>query len=101
MPTNCARSFIRNVHFSDSRVYNAANVPRSRTQEKIVTSNPRTFPCPSCNQIISEGATVCRFCSAQIDPVAARLIAERQEKANQAYSDASYLRTATIALFVF
>jgi ABC-type Na+ efflux pump permease subunit len=65
-----------------------------------VIANPRTFPCPSCNQIIS-GTTVCRFCSAQIDPVAAQLIAERQEKANQAYSDASYLRTATIAMYVF
>jgi hypothetical protein len=45
--------------------------------------------------------TQCRYCSTTIDPVAARLIAERQEKANQAYSDASYLRTATIAMYVF
>jgi hypothetical protein len=45
--------------------------------------------------------TQCRYCSTTIDPVAARLIAERQEKANQAYSDASYLRTATIAMCVF
>lgn len=29
------------------------------------------------------------------------MIAERQEKANQAYSDASYLRTATTAMYVF
>ena len=64
-------------------------------------ANPRTFPCPSCNQIIREDSTVCRFCSAPIDPAAAQLIAERQEKANQAYSDASYLRTATIAMYVF
>ena len=64
-------------------------------------ANPRTFPCPNCNQIISESVTVCRFCSATIDPVAAQMIAERQEKANQAYSDASYLRTAVIAMYVF
>ena len=64
-------------------------------------ANPRTFPCPYCNQIINESMTQCRYCSTTIDPVAARLIAERQEKANQAYSDASYLRTATIAMYVF
>ena len=64
-------------------------------------ANPRTFPCPYCNQIINESATQCRYCSTAIDPVAAQLIAERQEKANQAYSDASYLRTATIAMYVF
>ena len=45
--------------------------------------------------------TQCRYCSTTIDPVAAQLIAERQEKANQAYNDASYLRTATIAMYVF
>ena len=45
--------------------------------------------------------TQCRYCSTTIDPVAARLIAERQEKANHAYSDASFLRTATIVMYVF
>ena len=64
-------------------------------------ANPRTFPCPYCNQIINESMTQCRYCSTTIDPGAAQLIAERQAKANQAYSDASYLRTATIAMYVF
>lgn len=64
-------------------------------------ANPRTLPCPNCNEIINDSMTVCRHCSAPIDPVAARLIADRQEKANQAYSDASYLRTAVIAMYVF
>jgi hypothetical protein len=36
-----------------------------------------------------------------VDPGVASLIAERQQKANQAVSDASYLRTATIAMWVF
>ena len=62
-------------------------------------ANPRTFPCPYCNQIINESMTQCRYCSTTIDPVAARLIAERQEKANHAYSDASFLRTATIVMY--
>ena len=36
-----------------------------------------------------------------IDRQAASAAAEVQDKANQAYSDASYLRTASIAMFVF
>src|SRR5678816_930243 len=51
--------------------------------------------------MINDSMTVCRYCSAPVDPVAAQLIAERQEKANQAYSDASYLRTAVVAMYVF
>jgi Ca2+/Na+ antiporter len=45
--------------------------------------------------------TQCRFCSVPVDPNIAQLIADRQEKANHAYSDASYLRTAAIAMYVF
>lgn len=64
-------------------------------------ANPRTFPCPNCNQIINESMTQCRHCSAIVDPVAARMIADRQEQANRAYSDASFLRTAAVAMYVF
>jgi len=60
-----------------------------------------TFPCPNCNEIINDSVTQCRFCSVAIDPGVAQLIADRQAKANQAYSDASYLRTAAIAMYVF
>ena len=45
--------------------------------------------------------TTCRYCSVPVDPAVAQLIAERQEKANQAYSDSSFLRTAAIAMYVF
>jgi hypothetical protein len=45
--------------------------------------------------------TQCRFCSVPVDPSVAQLIADRQEKANHAYSDASYLRTAAITMYVF
>ncbi|HEU4797118.1 MAG TPA: hypothetical protein VFT02_15900 [Pyrinomonadaceae bacterium] len=38
------------------------------------------------------------LCSVPIDPDVADLIARRQEKSNQAYSDAGYLRTALIAM---
>ena len=64
-------------------------------------ANPRTFRCPNCNEMINDSMTQCRFCSVPVDPGVAQLIADKQEKANQAYSDASYLRSAAIAMFVF
>jgi hypothetical protein len=66
-----------------------------------MVSIPRTFPCPNCNEIINDSMAQCRFCSVAVDPGVAQLIADRQEKANQAYSDASYLRSAAIAMYVF
>ena len=62
---------------------------------------PRTFRCPNCQEMINDSMTQCRFCSVPVDPGVAQLIADRQEKANHAYSDASYLRTAAIAMYVF
>jgi Ca2+/Na+ antiporter len=63
--------------------------------------SPRTFRCPNCNEMINDSMTQCRYCSVPVDPGVANLIAERQQKANQAVSDASYLRTAVIAMWVF
>jgi len=51
--------------------------------------------------MINDSMTQCRFCSTPIDPGIAQQIANTQEKANQAVSDASYLRTAVIAMWVF
>ena len=62
---------------------------------------PRTFRCPNCNEMISETATQCRFCSLPIDRGVAELIASRQEQVNQAYSDASYLRRTVVAMYLF
>jgi Ca2+/Na+ antiporter len=67
----------------------------------IMYATPRTFPCPNCKEIINDSMTTCRFCSVSIDPGIAALVAEQQAKANQAYSDASFLRTASVAMFVF
>ena len=64
-------------------------------------ASPRTFRCPNCNEMINDSMTVCRFCSVPVDPGVAQLIADRQEKANQACSDASFLRTAAISMYVF
>lgn len=63
--------------------------------------NPRTFRCPNCREMINDQMSTCRYCAVPIDPGIATLIAERQEKANQAYSDASFLRTAAVGMFVF
>lgn len=63
--------------------------------------NLRTFPCPSCGEIINEQAEVCKFCSAPVDREVALQAAELQSKANQACSDASYLRTAAVLLYGF
>ena len=62
--------------------------------------SPRTFRCPNCNEMINDSMTQCRFCSVPIDPAIAQKIAGQQDRANQAVSDASYLRTATIATWV-
>jgi hypothetical protein len=51
--------------------------------------------------MINETAAQCRFCSLAIDPGVAELIAGRQEKVNEACSDASYLRRTAMAMYVF
>ena len=63
--------------------------------------SPRTFPCPNCKEMINDSMKQCSFCSVPLDPGVAQLIADKQERANQAYSDASYLRSAAIAMYVF
>src|ERR1041385_6169980 len=63
--------------------------------------SPRTFPCPNCKEMINDSMKQCSFCSVPLDPGVAQLIADKQERANQAYSDASYLRSAASAMYVF
>lgn len=63
--------------------------------------SPRTFRCPNCSEMINESVKQCGYCSVPIDPGVAQLIADKQEKANEACSAASYLRTAAIAMYVF
>jgi uncharacterized membrane protein len=64
-------------------------------------ANPRTFRCPACSEMINDSMTQCRYCSTPVDPAVAAMIADQQEKTNRACSDASYLKTAAIAMFVF
>lgn len=64
-------------------------------------AQPRTFRCANCNEMINDSMTQCRYCSVPVDQGIATMLADRQEKANQAYSDASYLRNAAVAMYVF
>lgn len=64
-------------------------------------AQPRTFRCPNCNEMINDAMKECRYCSVSVDSGIATLLAERQERTNQACSDASYLRNAAVAMFVF
>ena len=64
-------------------------------------ANPRTFRCPNCSEMINDSMAQCRYCSTPVDPAVAAMIADRQEKTNRACSDASYLKTAAIAMMVF
>ena len=59
------------------------------------------FECPHCKETIDSEQTCCRFCSAAIDPGVAEKAAKTLARVNQACSDASYMRTAAIALLVF
>lgn len=63
--------------------------------------NPRTFPCPNCKEIINDQMQVCRYCKVPVDPAIAMQQAELQSKVNQACNDASYMRIAATAMFVF
>jgi hypothetical protein len=67
----------------------------------VIAANPRTFRCLNCNEMIDDSMTQCRYCNVTVDPVVARRFAERQEQANQSYVNASYLRTAVGAMYVF
>jgi hypothetical protein len=64
-------------------------------------AQPRTFRCAHCKEVVNDSMDVCPFCGGAIDREAASAAAEVQDKVNQAYSDASYMRTAAIAMFVF
>ena len=59
------------------------------------------FECPNCKETIDSAQTRCRFCSVPIDPGVAEKAAKTMARVNQACSDASYMKTAAVALLVF
>lgn len=62
---------------------------------------PTIFQCPICNETIDSTSDACRFCGAAVDHDAARKAAEVLARVNQACSDASYLKTASLSIGVF
>jgi hypothetical protein len=60
----------------------------------------RRFPCPSCQQIINDNVEHCPYCHAPVDKAIAQAAADTQDKVNQAYSDASFLRSAAVGMWV-
>jgi len=60
-----------------------------------------SFPCPSCKEIINDRMEQCRFCGAPVDKGIAQMLAETQARVNQAYSDASYMKTAAFVMWAF
>jgi Ca2+/Na+ antiporter len=64
-------------------------------------AQPQTYPCPNCNEIINDTMGKCPHCSTLLDPQAAAVAGENQSKVNQAVSDASYLKTAAVVMWVF
>ena len=51
--------------------------------------------------MINDSMKNCRYCQVAIDPGVAELIATRQTQVNQACSDASYLRSAAVGMYIF
>jgi hypothetical protein len=60
----------------------------------------RTFPCPNCRRVTDDGLPRCRHCSASFSPEEVETAAALQGKVNQACSDAGYLKTASLALYL-
>jgi len=66
-----------------------------------VFAQPRTFRCTNCNEMVNESMQKCPFCDSSIDHGVAVAAAELQDKVNRSCSDASYARTAAVAMWVF
>lgn len=53
----------------------------------------QTFPCPNCREFINDRMSVCRYCNAPVDPLAAAAAVAEQDKINRACNSASLART--------
>jgi hypothetical protein len=69
--------------------------------ESILSAQPSILACPSCGQMIYSDSTKCRFCSAEIDPVAAAAGAALQKKVNDACNLAKVTRHMATSMWVF
>ena len=64
-------------------------------------AQPRTFRCPNCKEMVNDSMKDCPFCKVPLDPGIVALAAERQEKANRAYSDANFPKIARLPCLCF
>ena len=64
-------------------------------------SQIRVFPCPRCHEFIATDAGSCRFCFTPIDPQAAQLAADAQDKENVRYMRRRYARHMLIGGAIF
>lgn len=69
--------------------------------ESILSAQPSILACPSCGQMIYSDSSKCRFCSAEIDPVAAAAGAALQKKVNDACNLAKVTRHMATSMWVF
>lgn len=69
--------------------------------ESILSGQPSILPCPSCGQMIYSDTAKCRFCSAEIDPIAAAAGAALQKKVNDACNLAKATRHMAASMWVF
>jgi len=57
--------------------------------------------CPHCKEYINARSAECRFCHGYIDTLTAQTSAELQERVNDAYNKASWLRNGAGAYAIF
>jgi hypothetical protein len=55
----------------------------------LTASALRTYPCPSCNQIINTGVSACEYCSAPVSEAAGEIAADRHQKFLTAFAEAN------------
>ena len=60
----------------------------------------RVFRCPSCHEFINTTLQQCRFCGAEVDPVAAEAAATIQSKLNAICNDSSFARILAGTMWV-
>lgn len=58
----------------------------------------RTYPCPSCLQVIDNTMRSCKFCGAPIDPATATAAAALQEQVQKACFQAGAMRRFAMAM---
>jgi hypothetical protein len=68
----------------------------------LTASAMRTYPCPSCGQIINTGISKCEYCSAPVSEAAGEIAADRHQTFLKAFAEAnSMVITARCFLVAF